>query len=52
MDVSMPVLKGFDATRRIKARRYQGLILTVYDADEDMVARFAHLDAGATGTTF
>lgn len=48
MDVSMPVLKGFDATRRIKKLRpdVKVLILTVYD-DEDMVARC--LDAGAAG---
>jgi two-component system response regulator NreC len=48
MDVSMPVLKGFDATRRIKKARpdVKVLILTVYD-DEDMVARC--LDAGAAG---
>jgi two-component system response regulator NreC len=48
MDISMPVLKGFDATRRIKKERpdIKVLILTVYD-DEDMVARC--LDAGASG---
>jgi len=48
MDVSMPLLKGFDATRRIKKARpdVKVLILTVYD-DEDMVARC--LDAGAAG---
>jgi len=48
MDVSMPVLKGFDAARRIKKARpdVKVLILTVYD-DEDMVARC--LDAGAAG---
>ena len=48
MDVSMPILKGFDATRRIKKARpdIKVLILTVYD-DEDMVARC--LDAGAAG---
>ncbi|SRR6266404_1891515 len=48
MDISMPVLKGFDATRRIKKERsdVKVLILTVYD-DEDMVARC--LDAGASG---
>src|SRR5579863_3404343 len=48
MDISMPVLKGFDATRRIKKERPDAkvLILTVYD-DEDMVARC--LDAGASG---
>jgi two-component system response regulator NreC len=48
MDISMPVLKGFDAVRRIKKARpdIRVLILTVYD-DEDMVARC--LDAGAAG---
>src|ERR1043166_6526228 len=48
MDISMPVLKGFDAVRRIKKARphIKVLILTVYD-DEDMVARC--LDAGAAG---
>ncbi len=48
MDVSMPVLKGFDAVRRIKKSRpdIKVLILTVYD-DEDMVARC--LDSGAAG---
>lgn len=48
MDISMPVLKGFEAVRRIKKARPQTqiLILTVYD-DEDLVARC--LDAGASG---
>jgi two-component system, NarL family, response regulator NreC len=48
MDISMPVLKGFDAVRRIKKARpdIKVLILTVYD-DEDLVARC--LDAGAAG---
>jgi two-component system, NarL family, response regulator NreC len=48
MDIAMPVLKGFDATRRIKKERanVKVLILTVYD-DEDLVARC--LDAGASG---
>ena len=48
MDISMPVLKGFDATRRIKKvlPGLKVLILTVYD-DEDLVARC--LDAGASG---
>jgi two-component system response regulator NreC len=48
MDISMPVLKGFEAVRRIKKARpdIKILILTVYD-DEDMVARC--LDAGAAG---
>ncbi len=48
MDISMPVLKGFDATRRIRKDRpgAKVLILTVYD-DEDLVARC--LDAGASG---
>jgi two-component system response regulator NreC len=48
MDISMPVLKGFDAVRRIRKARPDAkiLILTVYD-DEDLVARC--LDAGAAG---
>ena len=48
MDISMPVLKGFEAVRRIKKARpdIKVLILTVYD-DEDLVARC--LDAGAAG---
>jgi two-component system response regulator NreC len=48
MDISMPVLKGFDAVRRIRKVRPDAkvLILTVYD-DEDLVARC--LDAGAAG---
>jgi two-component system response regulator NreC len=48
MDISMPVLKGFDATRRIKKALpgVKVLVLTVYD-DEDLVARC--LDAGAYG---
>ena len=48
MDISMPVLKGFEATRRIKKARpdVKVLILSVYD-DEDLVARC--LDAGASG---
>ena len=48
MDISMPVLKGFDAARRIKKARpdIKVLMLTVYD-DEDTVARC--LDAGAAG---
>lgn len=48
MDISMPVLKGFEATRRIKKARpdIHVLILTVYD-DEEMVGRC--LDAGAAG---
>ena len=48
MDISMPVLKGFDAVRRIRKTRpsIKVLILTVYD-DEDLVARC--LDAGAAG---
>ena len=48
MDISMPVLKGFDAVRRIKKALpgIKTLILTVYD-DEDLVARC--LDAGASG---
>jgi two-component system response regulator NreC len=48
MDISMPLLKGFDAVRRIKKARpdIRVLMLTVYD-DEDLVARC--LDAGAAG---
>ena len=48
LDISMPVLKGFEAVRRIRKARpdVKVLILTVYD-DEDMVARC--LDAGAAG---
>jgi two-component system response regulator NreC len=48
MDISMPLLKGFDAVHRIKKARpdIKVLILTVYD-DEDLVARC--LDAGAAG---
>jgi two-component system response regulator NreC len=48
MDISMPVLRGCDATTRIKKLRpdVKVLILTVYD-DEDVVARC--LEAGASG---
>lgn len=48
MDISMPVMKGFDAARRIRKVRpdVKVLMLTVYD-DEDMVARC--LDAGVAG---
>lgn len=48
MDISMPVLRGFEAVRRIRKARpgVKVLILTVYD-DEDLVARC--LDAGASG---
>jgi two-component system response regulator NreC len=48
MDISMPVLKGFDAVRRIRKTRpnIKVLILTVSD-DEDLVTRC--LDAGAAG---
>ena len=48
LDISMPLLKGFDAVRRIRKARpdVKVLILTIYD-DEDMVARC--LDAGAAG---
>jgi DNA-binding NarL/FixJ family response regulator len=48
MDIAMPVLKGFDATRRIKKAKpaVKVLILSVYD-DEEMVARC--LEAGAAG---
>jgi two-component system, NarL family, response regulator NreC len=48
MDISMPVLRGFDAVRRIKKRRPEAkiLMLTVYN-DEDVVARC--MEAGACG---
>jgi two-component system response regulator NreC len=48
MDISMPVLKGFDAARRIHKAQPEVaiLILTIYD-DEDMVARC--LSSGAAG---
>ena len=48
MDVSMPVLKGFDAVRRIRKAdpEIKVIMLTVHD-DEDLVARC--LDAGAAG---
>lgn len=48
MDISMPALRGFDATRRIKKIRAETkvLMLTIYD-DEDVVARC--LEAGASG---
>jgi two-component system response regulator NreC len=48
MDISMPVLRGFEATRRLKRTRpfIKVLILTVY-GDEDLVTRC--LDAGAAG---
>jgi two-component system response regulator NreC len=48
LDISMPVLKGFDAARRIR-KALPGakvLILSIYD-DEDMVARC--LSAGVSG---
>jgi DNA-binding NarL/FixJ family response regulator len=48
MDISMPILKGFDAARRIHKAQPEThiLILTIYD-DEDMVARC--LTSGASG---
>jgi|SRR5579864_1862621 len=48
MDISMPVLRGFDAVRRIRKRRpeVKVLMLTIYD-DEDIVARC--MEAGASG---
>ncbi len=48
MDIAMPVLRGFEATRRLKRARpcIKVLILTVY-GDEDLVTRC--LDAGAAG---
>src|SRR5690242_11392553 len=48
MDISMPVLRGFDAIRRIRKRRPEAkvLMLTIYD-DEDIVSRC--MAAGACG---
>ncbi len=48
MDIAMPDLSGYEATRRIKSahKDMKVLILTMYD-DEDLVARC--LDAGASG---
>jgi two-component system response regulator NreC len=48
LDISMPVLKGFDAARRIRKVEpgAKVLILSIYD-DEDMVARC--LSAGVSG---
>jgi two-component system response regulator NreC len=48
MDIAMPCIRGFEATRRIRQRvpSIQVLMLTVYD-DEDLVARC--LTAGAGG---
>jgi two-component system response regulator NreC len=48
MDVAMPDLNGFEATRRIRKaeRRAKVLILTMYE-EEDVIARC--LDAGASG---
>jgi DNA-binding NarL/FixJ family response regulator len=48
MDISMPVLRGFDAIRRIRKQRPEAkvLMLTIYD-DEDIVSRC--MDAGACG---
>lgn len=48
VDISMPLLKGFDVARRIRKMQphTKVLILTIYD-DEDMVARC--LSAGASG---
>src|SRR5712692_3989291 len=48
MDIAMPELSGFEATRRIRKtdRRAKILILTMYE-EEDVIARC--LDAGASG---
>jgi two-component system, NarL family, response regulator NreC len=48
MDVSMPILRGFDAINRIRKRRPEAkiLMLTIYD-NEDIVSRC--MDAGACG---
>ena len=48
MDIAMPILRGFEAVRRIRKAQPEAkvLILTVYD-DEDLIARC--LDAGAVG---
>jgi two-component system, NarL family, response regulator NreC len=48
LDISMPILKGFDAARRIRKMQpaVQVLILTIYE-DEDMVGRC--LSAGVSG---
>jgi DNA-binding NarL/FixJ family response regulator len=48
MDIAMPVLRGFDAARRIRKAQpsVKILMLTIYD-DEDLVARC--LTAGAAG---
>lgn len=48
MDISMPVLRGLDAVRRIRKRSpgAKVLMLTIYE-DEDVVARC--LEAGAWG---
>lgn len=48
MDIAMPDLSGYEATRRIKSahKEMKVLILTMYD-DEDLVARC--LEAGASG---
>lgn len=48
MDIAMPELSGFEATRRIKKehKHIKVLILTMYD-EEELVSRC--LDAGASG---
>lgn len=48
MDIGMPVLNGFDATRKIKDRHSNVniLVLTMHRSDEYF---FQMLDAGASG---